>query len=127
MSRSGRRRPSLGFVKRDKLDAPHLQPVSGSQAGHVDPLSVDEGAIRAFEIANLEITAARDGQAAVDAGHEGLLHDEVRLGRAAERTDAPGQDTERPLRLTAVDGAQRPHAKILAHRHTLPAFGEWGI
>ena len=115
MSRAGALLPLLGFVKRHELDTPDLQLVSGRQARLVDPLSVDESAVRALEIANLQLAGAGHSQSTVDARHQGLFHHEVCGARPSDRADATGQDPERLIGLATVDGSKDPHAKILAH------------
>ena len=72
------------------------------------PLAVDERAVGAAEILDLE-GIGRGGQLAMQPGHEREIDDEFRTGRAAERFDGAGRQPELHLWAGGIVRFQNPH------------------
>src|SRR3990170_2751942 len=85
----------------DELDAADAEPVAFLQRRARDARAVDERAVGALEVHDLE--RGRPGeQLAVEPRHEARLDGEFRASRAADRLDVPRKNAEREGRLGAI-------------------------
>ena len=104
---------SVVVAQRDELHASHSEPVPRCQSPRLDPLAIDERAVGAVEISDLEAAVGERGESAVDPGDEVSVHDEVSASGASYRPDAARQNAERVFRLALGDGSQNPHTDLI--------------
>jgi len=77
-----------------ELDPAKAQPIAGSGMSLLDSFAVDERAVRAREILDLETLVARR-ETAVQPGDERRVEDEVRSVRASDSSRGSTRETER--------------------------------
>ena len=98
-----------GFPRDEQFQPADLQAVADGEAGAFDPLSVDERAVGALEVAYLQVAVGERGQPAVDARHERGLDDEVGAGGATDGPHASWQNAKSLFRLFIRKCSQHPH------------------
>lgn len=97
------------FAQRYQLNPADSQAVARSQMRDLDAFVVDEGAIRALQVADLEVAARRNGHATMHTGHQRGFENEVRAGGTAHGLDAAWEDAECLFGQLGADGAKNPH------------------
>lgn len=96
-------------MERDQLDAANAQAIAGLEMRDVDALVIDERAVCAGEVANFQVTAGRDCQAAMYPRDQRCFDDKVGPYRPPHRLDSARQDTECLLGQIIGYGSQNPH------------------
>src|SRR5262249_10624776 len=86
-----------------QLDSAYTQPIAVRQIGAADLLVIDEDAVGARQVFDLDVTVAR-GQAAMHTRHQRGVDNKIGPGRAADGLDGTGPQPKR-----CFGALQNPH------------------